>query len=188
MASMQGRSTEETLISLVPKLQLTASRIINRSDVADDAVQEALIKASEMTAEPENLEGWFYRAVVHRSLTARRASLRRSRNERSASEAHVPGYWASSTPANELEAKELQEHILSALDKLPREQRDAFVLHEVEGMEYQEIASVQQVPIGTVRSRLNRARMSLRQHLTIYRSRCPACNPARRSSPAPIDY
>ena len=176
MAILQNRMTANALISLVPQSRRTAGRIIDRTDLADDAVQEALITASNMTSEPENLEAWFHRTVVHRSLAVRRASLRRARNEQTAWDT-LHRVVRSGDPGRDLENKELQRHIASALSKLPGEQREAFMLHELEGLDYRQIATRQRVPVGTVRSRLNRARSALRRHLAVYRSRCPECNP-----------
>jgi RNA polymerase sigma-70 factor (ECF subfamily) len=58
-----------------------------------------------------------------------------------------------------------RQDLLEALEKLPVEFREALVLRELEGLSYKEIAEVSGLPIGTVMSRLARARQNLRQHL-----------------------
>ena len=149
----------------IPTMRRVAFRILGREDLADDAVQEALITAHGVQELPtEHLEAWLVRTVTHRSLAARRAHLRRKRNERVAGEAlarTTPGL----DPERELWIKQLGSEIDRALGTLPSEQRQAFELCEVCGMEYSRIADLQQVPIGTVRSRLNRARQALRKQL-----------------------
>ncbi len=62
-----------------------------------------------------------------------------------------------------LDAVELWPHVALAVARLPAEERDALILYVWEELNYEEIASALDVPVGTVRSRLNRARMSLRE-------------------------
>ena len=174
MPNSENQTTLSSLQLLVPRLQQTAGRIIGRNDLADDAVQDALIVAAGLSDRPENLEAWFYRTVVHRSLAARRAALRRANHEQSASQASV-AIGRHPDPVEALQSKELMRHIVSALSRLPAEQRMAFILFEIEGLDYETIAARQDVPLGTVRSRLNRARRALRRHLAVYRGECPEC-------------
>jgi RNA polymerase sigma-70 factor (ECF subfamily) len=69
------------------------------------------------------------------------------------------------TPDRVLAQKELAERLKSALDRLPFEHRTAIVLREVDGLSYEEIAFSLGLPIGTVKSRLTRARQALRADL-----------------------
>lgn len=71
----------------------------------------------------------------------------------------------STNPERETEFVELQKVIASALDSLPEEQRTAFVLCQYHGMSYPEIASVQKVPVGTVKSRIHHALIKVRDFL-----------------------
>ena len=70
-----------------------------------------------------------------------------------------------STPDRVLAQKELAEQLQAALDRLPFDQRTAIVLREVDGLSYEEIAYSFGVAIGTVKSRLTRARQALRLDL-----------------------
>jgi RNA polymerase sigma-70 factor (ECF subfamily) len=69
------------------------------------------------------------------------------------------------TPADEAEARERQAVVESAIDRLPEYQRAMIVMYHGEGLAYEEIAEALDLPIGTVKSRLNRARLSLREQL-----------------------
>jgi RNA polymerase sigma-70 factor (ECF subfamily) len=71
----------------------------------------------------------------------------------------------ASTPDRELARKELGARLKCALQHLPFEQRTALVLREVEGLRYEEIAFSLGLPVGTVKSRLTRARQALREEL-----------------------
>lgn len=67
--------------------------------------------------------------------------------------------------ASGLEREESQRQVRNALDRLPVEYREIIVLRELEDLSYQEIANIAQIPIGTVMSRLSRARKLLQRHL-----------------------
>ena len=69
------------------------------------------------------------------------------------------------TPDQELTRKELGTRLKAAIQKLPFEQRTALVLREIEGLRYEEIAFSLGLPVGTVKSRLTRARQALREEL-----------------------
>ena len=70
-----------------------------------------------------------------------------------------------SSPDRALARKQLAERLWSALDQLPFDQRTVIVLREVDGLSYDEIAFSLDVAVGTVKSRLTRARQTLRQQL-----------------------
>lgn len=160
-----GSPAQTGVTQHVPRMRRVACRILGREDLAEDAVQEALITAHEIRELPaKHLEAWLLRTVTHRSLAARRAHLRRRRNEQAAAETlgtKTPGF----DPERQLLVKQLGDQIIRALGALPSEQRQAFELCEIGGMDYSQIAELQRVPIGTVRSRLNRARQALRRQL-----------------------
>lgn len=146
----------------VASLLSVARRILGSDDLAWDAVQEALFTLWNEPATPGNVRGWLVRAVVHRSLHARRSAERRRRWEERAGTAfadHTP----RCDPEQALRGCELRRAVDAALDALPPEQRLAFELREGEGLDYQEIAERTGVPVGTVRSRLNRARTALKR-------------------------
>ena len=77
----------------------------------------------------------------------------------------VAASGGESTPDHALAQKELAKRLQSALDGLPFDQRTAIVLREIDGLSYEEIAYSLGVAVGTVKSRLTRARKALRQDL-----------------------
>lgn len=74
----------------------------------------------------------------------------------------------SSEPDRLFGRKELGEQIEAALAKLPPKLRSAVILHDVEGLAYDEIAQTERVPLGTIKSRIFNARAALREHLKDY--------------------
>ncbi len=138
----------------------------NPSD-ADDLAQEALIKAYRAMASYRGggaLSTWLYTIARHSFLDARRSHLGRARQR----ETELPE--ESPDPGEQPEAlvveKNETERLLAAIRCLDPTFRVPLVLSDVEGMSYEEIAEIEKVPIGTVRSRISRARDKLRQGLT----------------------
>ena len=154
-------SFEEEIRPHLPAVRATARRILGDDDAAADAVQEALIALWQAGAVPGHLRRWLLRTVVHRSLHARRSRNRRSYWEGQGGAAVVS--CALCDPERELEISELLDCVDRALRALSPDHRDILVLRDIEGLEYTEISSLLGVPVGTVRSRLNRARARMRE-------------------------
>jgi RNA polymerase sigma-70 factor (ECF subfamily) len=144
-----------------PGLGRVARRILGCPDAAHDAVQEALITLWLHPPEHEHERAWLQRTVVHRSLHERRTQRRRRRWEGAAVEALLDD-CPLCTPQRELERREIGLLLDQALGALPEPYRAPLVLREVEGWDYTRIASALEIPVGTVRSRLSRARAALR--------------------------
>jgi RNA polymerase sigma-70 factor (ECF subfamily) len=141
-----------------------ARRILRDDDAAWDAVQEALISLWLEDTMPANLRSWLACTVAHRSLHMARCQSRRRRHEIRAGFERFQGVDRDD-PANQMDGDELGCILEKALARIAPDQRAVLVLHVVEQMDYESIASKLQVPIGTVRSRLNRARRALRELL-----------------------
>jgi RNA polymerase sigma-70 factor (ECF subfamily) len=141
-----------------------ARGILGSEDLAGDAVQEALVALWRAGLLPAAPSGWLVRAVVHRSLQLIRGRGRRALHEARASRLRSE-VDVGSDPQRRAEERELGERIAGALDALPGGGRAAFVLRELEGLDYESIAERLGVPPGTVRSRLNRARAALQGRL-----------------------
>ena len=69
------------------------------------------------------------------------------------------------TPESELMSKQIAQTVSKSLDALPEELRSAIVLREIDGLSYEEIASIMNCPVGTVRSRIFRAREAISEQL-----------------------
>ena len=145
----------------IPVVRATARRILGNGDDAADAVQEALISLWQVGPMPEHLRPWLIRTVIHRSLHSRRSRMRRTRWEDLGGGTVMS--CAFCDPERDLEIRELLDVLDRALSALSMDQRRVIELRDLEGLEYQEIAQQLGVPIGTVRSRLNRARARVKE-------------------------
>jgi RNA polymerase sigma-70 factor (ECF subfamily) len=117
------------------------------------------------------LRTWIYRIVVNQARNRLRWWRRRNRAQQVSLEEHIrahgelPNAEIGTSPEQALRRKLLAERIWGALDALPFEQRTVIVLREIDGMRYEEIAFSLGVAVGTIKSRLARARETLRAQL-----------------------
>ncbi len=151
-------------------------RICGHLEDARDLTQEAFLKALEGLANFRQQSGfytWIFRVAVNLSLSHRRNIHRRRMVSLDAGSAGV-GIQAEDLakrvqdesdnyPTSGLGDAELHAAVARALQGLPEDQRAVIVLRDIEGFDYQEIAAILQVPRGTVKSRLFRARIALQQ-------------------------
>ncbi|HYM43314.1 MAG TPA: sigma-70 family RNA polymerase sigma factor [Steroidobacteraceae bacterium] len=151
----------EELVALLPRLRRFARALARNAHDADDLVQLALERSLAHAAQrrPEmQLAGWVFGILRNAWVDEQRARGRRARlfapEESGGQVADVAG----SAPAERLAVQE-------ALERLPEEQRLVVALVLIEGLSYKEAAHVLQVPIGTVTSRLARARETLQSLL-----------------------
>lgn len=117
-----------------------------------------------------SLRTWIYRIAVNQARNRHRFWRRRHRADQVSLDAHVATHGdfqstAAFAPDRMLAQKELAARLQQALDALPFDQRTAIVLREIDGLSYEEIAFSLGVAIGTVKSRLTRARQTLRVEL-----------------------
>jgi RNA polymerase sigma-70 factor (ECF subfamily) len=143
-----------------------ALRMLGNAAEAQDVAQEVFIRAHRGLAEfrgDARLSTWLYTIASRLCLNRLAGSERRlTRHGEDALErlADVrPG------PDQALEREELEEALHRAIAELPEERRIVVVLRDVEGLAYEEIAEVLELPVGTVRSRLHRARLDLKEKL-----------------------
>ena len=144
----------------------------NRSD-AEDVVQEACLRAYRAigTFAGGNARAWVLTIVRHTAYTwlrrNRSASLVMVDDLEAVERAHVdPGDREKATPETELIAKADAARLETAIGELPAPFKETLVLRDVQGLDYREIAQITEVPIGTVMSRLARARRRLVARLT----------------------
>lgn len=152
----------------------TAVRILGDDDLAADAAQEAFISAFRAL---NGYRGGSFRAWLLRTVTnACYDEIRRRKRRPSVplepvgedDEAIETPRWLtdpSMTPEQRLEADELEHAIQHCLAALPVEFRTVVVLADIQGLDYTEVAAVARTPLGTVKSRLARARLRLRECL-----------------------
>ena len=117
------------------------------------------------------LRTWIYRIVVNQARNRQRFWRRRHRAQQVSLDEHIRDHGELAAPDNGgapdrlLRQKQLAESIMTALDQLPFDQKTALVLREIDGLSYEEIGFSLGVAVGTVKSRLARAREALRAQL-----------------------
>ncbi|MEM0516643.1 RNA polymerase sigma factor RpoE [Pseudoalteromonas sp. YIC-827] len=152
---------------------LISRYVANQGDIADVA-QEAFIKAYRALP---NFRGdsafytWLYRIAVNCAKNYLVAQGRRPpANDVDADDAEfyegADSLRSNASPENLLLSDEVRDVIFATIDKLPEDLKTAITLRELEGMSYEEIAAVMDCPVGTVRSRIFRAREAIDNKLT----------------------
>ena len=117
------------------------------------------------------LRTWIYRIVVNQARNRQRWWRRRHRSQQVSLDDHINAHGELPAPGNGgspdriLGQKQLAERIRTSLDRLPFDQRTAIVLREIDGLSYEEIGFSLGIAVGTVKSRLARAREALRAQL-----------------------
>lgn len=150
-----------------------AYRMIGNEEDAKDAAQEALIKVFKNISAFKGdsaFSTWLYRIVMN---TCKDLLRKRKPNEISMDkgyetdegEVHLEIEDNTNDPVSKYEQKEVRVTIKSALDELPENYKSVVILREIQGMSYDEISEIEDIPVGTVRSRINRGRKILREIL-----------------------
>ena len=163
------RAFDLLVVKYQHKIQAVISRFVKDSAEVQDVSQEAFIKAYRAL---KNFRGdsqfytWLYRIAVN---TAKNYLV--TKNRRPPSEDVDIGdaefYGGSEylkdndTPEGEMYRSELEEVVFRAMNDLPEDLRTAVTLREMEGLSYEDIASIMDCPVGTVRSRIFRAREAI---------------------------
>ncbi|HEY6897697.1 MAG TPA: RNA polymerase sigma factor RpoE [Rhodocyclaceae bacterium] len=156
------------------KLLRLVSRLVRDSAEAEDVVQEAFIKAYRALP---NFRGdsafytWLYRIGVNAAKNWLVSNGRRVPTRTDVDSEEAEGYAEADllrdgdTPDRVLLSKQIAATVNAAMDRLPEELRTAIALREIDGLSYEEIAEVMACPIGTVRSRIFRAREAIAKEL-----------------------
>lgn len=155
---MPTRDVDDLLRELLPRLRRFARWLTRDGASADDLVQATLERALSRWAsrrEDEALRAWLFAILYRQFLDGRR----RARRYAAMLERFRHGD-ENGQPSVEREV--LAQSALQALSQLPSEQRHLLLWVAVEGLSYKEVAGILDVPIGTVMSRLSRARQALR--------------------------
>jgi RNA polymerase sigma-70 factor (ECF subfamily) len=150
-----------------------AMNLLGDRDEALDLSQEVFLRVFRTIQRfrgQSSLRTWIYRIAVNQARNRHRFWRRRHRADQVSLDQHIAAHGefrstGEATPDRLLAQKELAERLQHALDSLPFDQRTAIVLREVDGLSYEEIAFSLGVAIGTVKSRLTRARRALRHDL-----------------------
>jgi RNA polymerase sigma-70 factor (ECF subfamily) len=173
---------ETRVLAILGPLQGVARRLTRNDADAEDLVAESVTRAwraRESLAEETAFRAWMFRILHNTFISERRKALARPQQELLVDDSgeideagfsiferlHQPFLLWFSTPEQEFVDKLLREDLDRALSELPEHYRLPVLLADVEGLKYGEIAETLGIPIGTVRSRLARARCALQKSL-----------------------
>lgn len=154
---MFDRDIDDQLREVMPRLRRFAQWLTRDASAADDLVQSALERALSRWGsrrDPTALRPWLFAILYRQFLDAKRRSRRYAfmlDHFRAADDATQPS----------VEREVIAHSVLQAMEHLTPEQRSLLLWVSVEGFSYREVADMLQVPIGTVMSRLSRARQAL---------------------------
>ena len=171
-AEKRASFEREALVHL-DSLYRVALRLTGNAAEADDLVQETMLKAYRAWHQFErgtNAKGWLLTILRHAFINEYR---RRTRHPETVDIDAIEPFSVfqevqDDDPQGTFFDRIVDDEVLRAIDTLPEQFRETVVLSDVEGLSYEEIARVLEVPVGTVKSRLFRARRMLQQKLYDY--------------------
>jgi len=156
-------SFKDSLLATIPNLRAFAFSLCNHREQADDLVQETLLKAwthVDSFQEGTNLRAWVFTILRNAFLSQVR---KRRREVEDVDGSMVDGLSVAPQQNGHADLTDMRR----ALSLLPTEQREALILVSAAGMSYEEAAEIAECAIGTVKSRVNRARKKLSELLGI---------------------
>jgi RNA polymerase sigma-70 factor (ECF subfamily) len=170
------KAFELLVIKYERRIQRLIGRMVRDVDLVEDIAQETFIRAYRALAQfrgDAQFYTWLYRIAVN---TAKKFLMDLKRNPTVSENSFKTAdddetspveneLTSPETPDAVLASKEIAEMVNSAMDALPEELRQAITLREIEGLTYEEIADAMSCPIGTVRSRIFRARDAISQKI-----------------------
>lgn len=174
-ASLSGQTDAfgKLVLRYQNRLFNTLVHVLGSVEDANDVAQDTFIRAFQKLGTFEGrcaFYSWLFRIAHHCAVNHRRRNWRSTASLDAARE--QAGYDPSDAhddarPEHDLEVTEKQVMIRTVLQKLPDDYRTVLVLREIDGLNYEEIADAIDCPIGTVRSRIHRARLELRSKLQV---------------------
>ncbi|UCE98718.1 MAG: sigma-70 family RNA polymerase sigma factor [Planctomycetota bacterium] len=131
-------------------------------DIAQDVFFTAYRKLASFDPVRGNFSTWLFTITRNKSINA-------MKKKRALSMSELPEEGDSHNPYDEVAEKEFFRRLDSALSKLPSRQKRVFVLAELEKLPYEEIAQIEGVRVGTIKSRINRAKKRLRTSFKVFK-------------------
>jgi len=161
----------------------TALRILGDENLAADASQEAFLSAFRAinSFRGGSFKAWLLRTVTNACYDELRRRKRRPTTPlepemEDGEEMESPRWLAdpSASPEEQFDQAELEHAIQHCLDRLPMDFKTVVVMADIQGLDYDEVAQAAKVPLGTIKSRLARARLRLRECLQAFAELLPA--------------
>ena len=172
------RGEKQAFELLVSKYQRKLARLLSRfirdPTEVEDVTQEAFIKAYRALPSfrgDSAFYTWLYRIGINTAKNYLVAMGRRAPTTTDIDSEEAEGFEDGeqlrdlNTPENEMMSRQVAETVNQTLEELPEELRTAITLREIEGLSYEDIANIMNCPIGTVRSRIFRAREAIAERL-----------------------
>lgn len=171
---------EATVLPLRGELRKAALKLTHSPESAEDLVQETLLHAFRGFGQFKrgtNLKAWLMRIMLnlfishyrHQQRTVQTVSLEGMLEELELAEENSDLLFDEAvSPEEVVMAKVMDDEVAKALERLPEPFREVVILCDIEGLSYAEVAQALGIPVGTVRSRLSRARETLRRLLWDY--------------------
>jgi RNA polymerase sigma-70 factor (ECF subfamily) len=168
------RAFELLVMKYQRKLARLLSRMVRDPAEIEDITQESFIKAYRALPQFRGESAfytWLYRIAVNTAKNYLVARGRRAPTTTEFSSEEAEGFEDAellrdiATPEAELQTKQIANAVNKAVEALPEELRTAITLREIEGLSYEEIAQMMDCPIGTVRSRIFRAREAIAEKI-----------------------
>ena len=171
------KAFEELMKKTQDKIYNLGIKFFGNKDDAADLLQETYIKAYESLP---NFEGrasfstWLYRIATNFALMKlrkekfKKVSIEELRNLTDASKNSIDFYDWSENPYLHYKNEELKEILNAAINSLPPKYKTIFILHDIEGLSIQEVAKILSLSIPTIKTRIHRSRLYLREKLSKY--------------------
>jgi RNA polymerase sigma-70 factor (ECF subfamily) len=160
-----ARAFEELVIAYQHRVFAVALRMLGSRAEAEEIAQETFVRAHRALPDfrgDAKLSTWLYAIASRLCLNRLAAGDRRMRREGEETLLRLP---ADADPAAGLERREVEAALHRAIEALPEERRIVVILRDLEGLGYEDIAQALGLELGTVRSRLHRARMELKEKM-----------------------
>lgn len=155
---------KKRILPIKDQLYRFAARILNNATEAEDVVQEVLVKLWQQRQDwgnIKNMEAWSMRLTKNMAIDKLRSKHKRTEQIDQQFDLSTQDV----TPDRQAELQDTMQHIESFMAQLPEKQRMVIQLRDVEGMSYQEIADILEIPLNQVKVNLFRARKQLRNLL-----------------------
>lgn len=167
MSGLQNKDFEKLTVPLLDSMYNFAYWLSGDADEAKDLVQESVVKALKGFSSfslGTNFRAWIFRILRNTFLTSK-TGLERRNTVQEDEEGFEDSVVSQDTPELALLRQADSEQVQAAIGKLPASFQEVLLLVDIEEMKYQEVAETLSIPIGTVMSRLARARKQVRDHI-----------------------
>ena len=164
----QTEAFGQLVLKYQDRLYNTVFHVVGHAEDARDIVQEALVQAFlklDSFRRHSAFYTWLYRIAFNVAITQRRRRRPTVSMDHLRETSHIEPVDCEDDPAEALDRKERCRQVRAAIARLAEEHRAVLVLREIDGCCYETISEILDLPIGTVRSRLHRARLQLREEL-----------------------